>query len=309
MTASLQTLRFNTQAQLDVQRITRELTDLQRQVASGVKSNELSGYGAGASRLLNTRGLVAVTDSRAQAAQQLQSRFGVQAAALDQAATATQNLAQALRDAVSNDNANALSTELTVAFSSVTSALNETWNGQPLFAGERISGQPIKLTSLTQLVAATGPQDIYDEASRHQVVDLGTGAQLTLADKASELSQNLFDTMKSMQQMVSAWGGNPPQSLSEAQKNQLQALAENFDAASEKLIGAQGSAGQLDQRIGDEYTRLTNRSTLLQKEVGDQADADPAELSIKINTLLSQYQATAKTFSDISSLSLLNYLR
>ncbi len=40
------TLRFSTQAQSDIQRITRELSDLQRQVASGSRANDLRGFGA-----------------------------------------------------------------------------------------------------------------------------------------------------------------------------------------------------------------------------------------------------------------------
>lgn len=309
MTISLLTLRFNTQAQLDVERMTRDLTDLQRQVASGYKSNELAGYGVNASRLLNTQSLVGVTDSRANAALQLQSRFGVQASALAQASSAAYNLAQAINDAIAGDNVDALATELTINFSSAVSGLNESWNGQPLFSGERLEGTPIKIGTLDELVAATGPDDIFDEAERPQTIDLGPGARLTLADKASDLSADLFDTMRDLKLILDGWGASPPDALSQAQKDQLQALAQRLDASRIKLTGAEGRTGQLENRIIAERTRLQDRSTLLQREVGQQVDVDPAQLSIQINTLLAQYQATAKTFADISSLSLLDYLR
>ncbi len=309
MTTTLLTLRFNTQAQLDIARITRELTDLQRQVASAVKSNDLSGYGVGASRLLNTRGLVELTDARAGAALQLESRFGVQASALGQGAEAAFNLAQALREAISGDNLDAVSTELTVAFASSVSALNETWNGQPLFAGERLTGRPVRVVSLDELVAAAGPEDIYEEAGRSQVIDLGPGARLELADKASDLSGDLFDAFRELKLLTDSWGATPPDPIPSALRTQLQDIATRLDGARDTLIGAQGRAGQLENRLIAERQRLTDRSTLLQKEVGDQADADPAQLSIQINTLLAQYQATAKTFADISGLSLLDYLR
>lgn len=309
MTTTLLTLRFNTQAQLDIARITRELTDLQRQVASGFKSNELSGYGVGASRLLNTRGLVALTEARAGAALQLESRFGVQASALGQGAEAAFNLAQAIREAISGDNVDSLGTELTAAFASAVSALNETWNGQPLFAGERLSGQPVKIISLDELIAASGPEDIYDEAERPQIVDLGPGARFALADKASDLSGDLFDAFAELKLLVDGWGASPPDAISSQLRAQLQDIAARLDGARDVLIGAQGRAGQLETRLVAERQRLSDRSLLLQKEIGDQADADPAQLSIQINTLLAQYQATAKTFADISGLSLLDYLR
>ncbi len=309
MTSTLVTLRFNTQAQLDIARITRELTDLQRQVASGVKSNDLAGYGSSSSRLLNTRGLVELTDARADATQQLQSRFGVQASALSQSSEAVFNLAVAIRAAISGDDVSSLGTELTVAFSGAVSGLNETWNGQPLFAGERLTGVPIKISTLDQLMAASQPSDIYEEADRPQTIDLGPGARIQLADKASDLSQGMFDAFKQLKVLIDSWGGNPPDQLDQGLRDQLAAIATNLDKSRDVLVGAQGAAGQLETRLVAERQRLTDRSTLLQKEVGDMADADPAQLSIQINTLLAQYQATAKTFSDISGLSLLNYLR
>ncbi len=309
MTNTLLTLRFNTQAQLDISRITRELTDLQRQVATGYKSNEIAGYGVGASRLLNARGLVEIAESRANSALQLQGRFGVQGSALGQAAGAAFNLSQAIRDAISGDDVNSLNTELTVAFSSALSAFNETWNGQPLFAGERLSGSPVKITSMAELMAAAGPQDIYNEAEREQIIDLGPGARLSMAEKASALSTDLFDQFKALQAMINTWGGTLPDTLSATERQDLQQIAQNLDRARDKLTGAEGQAGQLERRITEERTRLTARSTLLQKEVGDQAAADIGELTIQINTLLVQYEATAKTFSDISNLSLVDYLR
>jgi len=306
---TIQTLRFNTQARLDVQRITRDLTDLQRQIASGVKSNELSGYGAGASRLLNTQGLLSVTQARAGVAEQLESRFGVQGAALSQAATATGDLSQSLRAAIADDNVDSLGVQVALAFSSVVSAMNETWNGQPLFAGERLTGSPVKVSSIQDLQAANGLTQIYDEAERVQTVDLGPASQFVLADKASTLSRDVFDTIEQLQTLIDSWQGHPPDRLSEQDRDVLQGLASQLDAGRDRFIGAESRAGDLEQRFSRERVRLSDRSILLQKEIGDQADVDPAELSIQLSTLLAQYQATAKTFADISSMSLVNFLR
>ena len=50
------------------------------------------------------------------------------------------------------------------------------------------------------------------------------------------------------------------------------------------------------------------QSDLLSKEIGDETDADLAEVSIRLNTLLAQYEASAKTFAELSQLSLLRYI-
>jgi flagellin-like hook-associated protein FlgL len=303
-----QTLRFTTQAMLDIKRITRELSDLQGKVASGAAANDLQGFGGASSRLLNARSLMASSDARGSVINQLQARFGVQGAALGQVAEAAGLLSQSIREAISANDGRGIGVELDLSFASVVSALNETWNGQPLFAGERQSGRPIKVNSLAELQAATGPDDIFDEAARHQVIDLGGGPPTVLSAKASELSQGIFDTFAGLRDALDAAGGNIGQPISAAERAQLQQFADALDSEANKFTNEEGRAGQLQARFEAEHSRLRQRSNLLVKEIGEQADADVAEISIQLSALLVQYEAAAKTFADLSQLSLLKYL-
>lgn len=302
------TFRFTTQAQLDVRRITSQLADLQRQVASGATANDLLGFGGASSRLLNAQSLKATSDARGSVINQLQARFGVQAAALGQVASASQMLSQSIREAISANDGRGIAVELELSFSSIVSALNETWNGQPLFAGERQGNGPVKVASLDALVAATGPEDIFDEAARNQTIDIGGSTPIVLSAKASEMSQGVFDALADLKQLLTAAGGTIGQPISGSDTAALTALAERLDLEATKFTNEEGRAGQLQLRFEGERVRLQQRSNLLLKEIGDQADADIAEVSVKLSSLLVQYEAAAKTFSELSKLSLLNYL-
>lgn len=302
------TFRFTTQAQLDIRRITSQLSDLQRQVASGAVSNDLLGFGGGAGRLLNAQSMKASSDARTSVIQQMQARFGVQGAALGQVSQGAQLLAQSIREAIASNDGRGIATELELSFNSIVSALNETWNGQPLFAGERQGAGPIKINTLDQLTAATGPGDIFDEAARHQVLDVGAGTPITLSAKASEMSQGLFNTLSSLKALLDGSGGTIGQPISAAHNAALQNFADRLDTEATKFTNEEGRAGQLQKRFDAERVRLQERSNLLLKEIGDQADADVAEVSIKLSSLLVQYEAAAKTFSELSQLSLLKYL-
>ena len=301
-------LQFSTQAQLDLGRMTQQMTDLNRQVSSLVKSNDLAGFGGGAARLVSAQGLKASADARASTVNQLVARFGVQSAALNQVSTSTQSMAQSINDALSSNDGRGIATDLNLQFSSIVQALNETWNGQPLFSGEKLSGNPVKITTIDQLQAATSPSDIFDEAARHQVLDLGAGSPISLADKASEMSQPLFNTLRSLADLVSGAGGQLGTPLTDDQRAQLTTLSAQLGAQANSFTAEEGRSGQLQNRFEAEYTRLSNRSDLMTKEIGDQADADIAAVSVQLNTLTVQYQASAKTFADLSKLSLLNYL-
>lgn len=302
------TLRFSTQAQTDIRRMTQELSDLQRQVASGSKANDLRGLGSAAGRVISAQGLKAAADARASTLNQLDARFGVQAAALSQAASSAEQLAQSIRQAISASDGRAISTELNLAFSSAVSALNETWNGQSMFAGEHLGGPPVRVSTLQELQAATTLDDIFDEGARHQVIDLGAGAPITLANKASEISAPLFETMRGLQGMIDAAGGEIGAPITAAQRDQLLAFAAQLDEEARGFTNAEGRAGQLQTRFAGERVRLQDRSNLLLKEIGEQTDADLADVSIRLNALLVQYEASAKTFADLSKLTLLNYL-
>lgn len=302
------TLRLSTQAQSDIGRITRELADLQGQVASGAAHADLQGFAGASNRLLNARSQIAASDSRQSVLNQLQARFGVQGAALGRISDAAQLLSQSIREAVSANDGRGIATELELSFATLVSSMNETWNGQPMFAGERQSGVPIKITSLAGLLAATGPQDIFDEATRHQVIDLGGGAPTVMAAKASELSTDLFNTLKSLKLMLDSSGGTLGSPISGTQQDQLNAFAAQLDQQAALFVNEEGRAGQLQKRFEGEIERLQFRSDLLTKEIGEQADADLAEVSVRLSALLTQYEAAAKTFAELSRVSLLDYL-
>jgi flagellin-like hook-associated protein FlgL len=302
------TLRFTTQAQLDIRRITRELSDLQAKVASGREAKDLQGFGGASSRLINAQSLRANADARGSVINQLQARFGVQGAALGQVAEAAGLLSQSIREAISSNDGRGIGTELDLTFSSVVSAMNETWNGQPLFAGERQGQGPVRISTIDQLQAATGPDDIFDEADRHQVLDMGAGEPIVLSAKASELSDGLFGTLTALADLIDASGGQIGQPISAGDRAALQLIADQLDAHSNTFTNEEGRAGQLQKRFESERARLQERSNLLLKEIGDQADADVAMVSVQLSALLVQYEAAAKTFSDLSQLSLLKYL-
>ncbi|MBX9746171.1 MAG: hypothetical protein K2X34_04670 [Hyphomonadaceae bacterium] len=303
------TLRFSTQAQLDIRRITRELSELQSQVASGAKAKDLLGFGGASSRLLSAQSMRASADARGSVLNQLTARFGVQGAALGQVSEASGMLAQAIRDAISSNDGRGIAVELELSFASIISALNETWNGQPLFAGERQGAGPVTIRTIDELQAAASISDIFDEAARHLTVDMGAGDPVILSAKASELSADTFATLRALADLVDASGGAIGQPISAGDRATLQSIADQLDAERNRFDTEEGRAGQLQKRFDQERARLQERSNLLVKEIGEQADADVAEISIQLNALLVQYEAAAKTFSELSNLSLLNYLR
>ena len=239
--------------------MTQQLSDLQRQVASG--TNDLRGFSASSAQLLNAQTLKATADTRTSVVNELQARFGVQSTALHQVSSMATMLSQSIGQAISSNDGRGVATDLNISFSNIVSALNETWNGQPLFAGERQGAGPIKITSLDQLAAATAPGDIYQEATRSRQIDLGAGTPITLAPKASDISRGLFDAIKQLKQLVDAQGGQIGQPISPAMQAQLQTIANSLNTQAAVFTNEEGRSGQLQTRFASEATRLSESPT------------------------------------------------
>lgn len=303
------TLRFSSQAQMDIRRIGQELAETQRQIATGARADDLLGFGASSGRLINARGMRAAAEARASVLSQLDARFGVQGAALGQVAGAASHLALTIREALAANDGRGIGDVLPAAFSTMVSALNEQWNGQPLFAGERTSGAgPVQVGTLAELRAAAVPSEWFEEAARAQVIDLGAGAPEAIADKASDLASPLFQTVRLLSDLVEGMGGAIGSPINLIERNQLQNLADQLDAGARAFNNAEGRTGQMQKRVEEERIGLQARSDLLTKQIGEQADADLAEVSMRLSALMTQYEAAAKTFADLSQLSLLRYL-
>ncbi len=301
-------LLHSMKAQGDIRRITQEMVDLQRQVASGARANDLAGFGGASSRILSAQGMKASTEARASVLSQLDARLGVQASALGEVASTSTHLALTIRQAISGNDGRGVSNELELAFQGIVATLNQTWNGQPLFAGERQEGVPVKIASLEDLLAATTPGDLFDEAERRQSVDVGLGSPVALSKKASELSTGLFNALRDLKLMIDGAGGQIGQPILPAQANQLLTIAVALETEASRFTNEEGRVGQVQTRFAEEQTRMRQRSDLLTKEIGDHADADLAQVSIRLSALMAQYEASAKTFADLSQLSLLRYL-
>lgn len=303
-------LRFSTQAQIDIRRITSELAELQKKVSTGAKADDLKGFGGASGPILSARSQRADAEAKSSIMSQIETRLGVQAAALGRASDAARSLALKIREAIAANDGRGVAVELDLAFKDVVSALNESWDGQPLFAGERqsVSG-PIRVGTLDQLLAATTPDALFNEADRSQVVDLGRGEPVLLSPKASEFSQGLFDAMRGLQQLLVDSGGAIGNPITAQQQGSLLYFVDMLDAQAERITEEEGRTGELQNRIEKDLVRLQERSDLLTKAIGDKADADLAAVSIQLNALMAQYEASAKTFVDLSRLTLLNFLR
>ena len=249
--------------------------------------------------------MIAQTDAHAEVAKGLSARFDSIETSLNSTADSAEDLRLAVINAIANDDGSFLTDALQRNFDAARTAMNQTFEGESLFAGERVGAAPINVATLDQLAAAASA--IFNEGARPRTADIGDGS-FAVAEKASDISSPLFDAMRTLKQMIDTAGGSLPKPLTAAQKTQLQSLVDGLGAARATIVTAQGRNGELQKSVEADATRLSNQSDALTKTVGDVADADLAQVAAQITAVQVQYQAVAQTYSQLSKLSLLNFL-
>lgn len=306
---SLATYFIGEQTRSRFARIQGELTETQTQIATGKKVSELGDSGVGSSSIVMARDMLARFETRAQALRDISPRLELQDASLGAAADIAKNLRLDILKMITLGDATSLPDTLQQAFSSATSQINAQYNGFYMFGGDRVDTAPMTAATLNDLAAAANGQAAFATVARQQTIDLGEGFQAVVADRAVDVAGGFFDAMRDIKVLLDANGGALGKPPTPAQRTALEAAMAKLDQATKTLTLAQARNGDLQNRVDRELKASDDRASLLQKTIGEAVDADLPALSIRLNQLMTQYQASASTFAQIKDMSLLNFLR
>lgn len=296
-------------ARNDISGLSRTLSDLQRQTASGYKATDLKGFGENNRQILSARAEIQRLEARVENAARAETRLGVQGFALEQATEGVKALRKATLDAVTKDDGRFTAIELDTAFRMVQSALNQTFGGQYLFSGERTEEPTIRVNTLEELVDTAPGVDVFTSSTRELVMDIGDGAPTPVAEQAADFARGTLAVMRDMQAAFKANGGSFDSPLTPSQRTRLNGWVEAIDKGIADFLGAQARNGALQSRVEAEQVRISERIDFMQGQLSKAADADMAEIAMRLAAVQTQYQAAGRVFAQLSELSLINFLR
>lgn len=306
---SLSTYFIGEQTRSRFARLQGELTDTQTQIATGKKVAELKDSGVASSSIVMARDMLARFETRAQALRDVSPRLELQDTALGAASDIAKNLRLDVLKMITLGDASSLPDTLQQAFTSAAAQMNAQYNGFHMFGGDRVDTAPVTVATLNDLAALANGQAAFAPVTRQQTVDLGEGFQAAVADRAVDVAGGLFDAIRDIKVLLDANGGALGKPPTPALRTALEAAMTKLDQAAKTLTQAQARNGDLQNRVDREITASDDRTSLLQKTIGEAVDADLPALSIRLNQLMTQYQASASTFAQIRDMTLLNFLK
>jgi len=286
-----------------VQQAQRRLADTQLQLNSGKKAKDLAALGGAAVRTLSARTALATQAAQSAATSRLGTTLSLYEVNITAIDTVASDLKTQLMAAVGTGSTATLPGSIDSAFSQIRSALNATDGFEPLFGGARGDEVPFKPATLADTVGVT-PESAFGNDDVRAAAPVGGGATLTYGITARDLGSGLLAALQTL-----AAAGPIGDTPTAAQRDALNSAIGQIDAALPQVRGLNASNGLRQTQMATLASRADDRAALLQKLVSDNEDADYGEISMALTQQKTMLEASYAVFGQVSSLSLVNYLR
>jgi flagellar hook-associated protein 3 FlgL len=279
----------------------------QQQISSGKVATDLKGFGADAQALTAAKTVKIRVEGFVQNAKALSAKLDAQDIALNQVADAAQGARQAIANAVATDDSTGLMSALQTLFGQAVSGLNTQYDGHFLFSGGRVDTPPVAAQSLSDL-ASPPPGGVFQNDQLKTVNRLDETTTVQTGLLASDVGQDLFNALQSIQTYDAGAGGPFNGKLTVAQSAYLSGMLQTFDAASQGLTNVVADNGLMQNRVSQAQTTQEDRQTTLETMIGGITDVDVAEAATRLSQSQLALQASAQVFASLQNTSLLNYL-
>jgi len=293
----------------NIQNEQQQLNVASTQASSEVVGDNLESYGSQAEQLVATNSLQSQVTGYITNNNLLSEKLSVQSQALQQVSDAAQSAVTGIGDAIANNDPTGLSTTLQAALSSAASALNTTYNGQYLFAGDATSTQPFNASSLSDLPATSTPAAIstlFANGSTAPVSRLNSSTVTTTGFLASAVGTPLVTALTAFQNYVASTPLSTP--LTSDQSTELQSLETQFNTALTSANAVSAQNGLVQSQVATNVTDLTDQQTALQGVATNITSINLGQVETNITLAQNALQASADVFQTLQTSSLLNLL-
>lgn len=285
-----------------IQKSQAQLATTQVRLATGKKAPDLASLGTQTVRNLSARSLVAREEAHAGVATRLGTTLSLYDANITGLDTLGSDLRQKMLTAVGTNTSPGLQDAIQAAFDQFRSALNANEAGVPLFGGSQTADPftPETLADTVGLAAA----DAFTNDDVRASARVGDHLDVQYGVTASELGGDMLSAFRTLAE-AGPFGATPTAPQMDALKTAIGQL----DTALGGVRAVNAGNGRRQAQIETLATRADQRTTLLKDIISRNEDADLGQIAIDLAQQKTVLEASYSVFSQLSSLSLINYLR
>jgi flagellar hook-associated protein 3 FlgL len=288
------------------QRAAGAAQERQIQLATGKVSHLHSGIGPRLAELLSAEGVMARASAWDGAANSALARLQMQEAGLTTVADSVQLIRGRMTTMLATGGAELLMPEVETAAQNVIAGLNSRIGGVYVFGGTDGAAPPLAAASLADFGAAANTDDLFGVAERARL-PVAEGVLVDGGALAIEAGGALARELKALANAESALGPFSGE-LTAAQRDFLIDSIARLDAIAADLYTELGLNGVAQKQAADAQLRNSLQKDLAEIVASEIEDADIAEVVARLEQDRLAVEAAARSLSQASELSLLNYI-
>nr|MEA2799566.1 flagellar hook-associated protein 3 FlgL [Phenylobacterium sp.] len=283
--------------------------DAENRVSSQKNGNSLKDYANQAETLTAMKTVDRRITSYQDGNSAIAAKLTTQDNALNGAADSAAAVRQAITEALANDNADSLMQVVQGQFQTAVSSLNAQYDGKYLFAGGKVSTQPVTATQLSDLTAGPAISSFFQNDNFKVQAKLDDSTSVTTGQLASDLGTNMMTSFQALQAFNQGASGPLSGPLTAAQRTFLQGQLAGWDTIRSDLTAATAQNGLVQKQVDTVATNLVAQQNTLTGMIGNITDADMAKAATDLSSAQLSVQATAQVLQVMQGSSLLNLLR
>ena len=297
------TIPFQRTMSSAMQQSQQALTATQVQLATGKKTTDYAGLGTAAVRNISSHSLLARHEAYAAASTVTGTTLAfndAHMAAMDSGAMA---LKKDLLTAIGTGKTTGLTDSINAAFAQFRASLNTSEGGGALFGGSQTDGPPFLVNTVANTLSTPATAAFANDGIKASA-RLADGLDVEFGVTASEIGTGLYTAFQTI-----ASAGTLGDTPTASQLDILSQAAGQIDTGLTALRGVNAENGRKQAQVEALGTRASDRATLLQGVISGYEDADLGQIATDLAQQKTVLQASYSVFSQLSGLSLVNFLR
>lgn len=285
-----------------IQRSQQKLAAAQLQLNSEKKAPDYASLGTQAVRNLSAHSLVAREDAHSAVANQLGTTLSLYDANISGLDTLGSDLSQHILEAIGTGDSPGLQDTISAAFDTFRATLNASQGGVPLFGGSQTT-QPFTPQTLSDTVGLD-PTAAFTNDDVRASARVGDHLDVQYGVTASDLGTDMLAAFRTLAE-AGTIGAKP----TAAQTDALKTAMEQIKTALGGVRAVNAENGRKQSQLETLATRADQRSLVYKDIISRNEDADLGQVAIDLAQQKTVLQASYSVFSQLSGLSLINYLR
>lgn len=286
-----------------IQRSQQALANSQLQLNTGKKAQDFAGLGTETVRVLSARAMLVRLEAHTTVAGRVDTTLALYDAHITGLDNSAADLRQKLLTTIGTGKGPGLQDAIEDAFADFRNALNASEGGLPMFAGSQTGTAPLKPATLADTIGLN-PADAFANDHVRAAARVSDGIDVEFGIVASDIGTKLVQAFRTL-----AEAGPIGEVPTAAQLTALRQAVGEIDAGLTEVRAVNGENGRTQNHVETLGKRAEERALLMEELVGKSENADLGQVAIDLAQRKSTLEASYSVFSQLSGLSLVNFLR